>query len=74
MKDLEFPENHAWTSNGLHQLAMPLLPYLTNGGNAQRCCRFVVEKNPEKGGKSGKVGAQTTESNETNMMEKTLNQ
>ena len=28
---------------------------LNHSGNAGRCCRFVVEKNPEKGGKVRKT-------------------
>jgi hypothetical protein len=35
---------------------------------------LLSKRNRKKAEKSGKLGAQTIESNETNMMEKTLNQ
>ncbi len=48
---------------------------LSFSGNPASCCRFVVEKNPEKGGKVQETRrTQTIESNEINVMEKALNQ
>jgi hypothetical protein len=55
-------------------LVRPSLTSLINQRKPARCCRFVAEKNPERGGKVRKTRPQTVESNEIKVMEKTLNQ
>jgi hypothetical protein len=52
-----------------------MLTYLTNHPETQRAVADLLSKRSRKRAeKSGKLGSQTTESNEINMIEKTLNQ
>ena len=63
-----------YTPSGFRRLVRPSLTSLMSHRKPARCCRFVVEKNPERAEKCGKLGPQNIESNEINVMKKTLNQ